>query len=170
MRNITKVIVIIAAFLFSANTYAQVKIGHINSQEILANHPDTKKAEAALKTYVEQLQKEAKTLQDEFNAKFKEYQAKMNDMTKLTRQTKEEELQSLKQRLDSFQQRAGQETKAKEVELVNPIIEKIKKAINEVGKEKGFTYIIDNAMGTLIYQGSNAVDVAPMVKAKLGMK
>ncbi len=171
MRNITKLIVIIAAVLLSTNTFAQnAKIAHIDSQGLLASLPETKQAEKDLKAYAENLQKDLKMLEEEFTAKFKIYQAKANDMTKLTRQTKEEELQSAKERVQSFQQRATQDVKAKEIELVQPIVKKIKDAIEAVGKEKGYTYVIDSSQGILVYTGSKAIDISPLVKAKLGVK
>ena len=42
--------------------------------------------------------------------------------------------------------------------------------INAVGKEKGYTYIIDNAAGTIVYLGADAIDASKDVKAKLGIK
>ena len=53
--------------------------------------------------------------------------------------------------------------------MLAPLLDKIQKAINEVGKEKGYTYIIDVATGTAVYIGADAVDVTSNVKAKLGI-
>ena len=47
---------------------------------------------------------------------------------------------------------------------------KIQKAIDAVGKEKGFTYILDVATGTTVFIGDGAVDVTKDVKGKLGIK
>ena len=59
---------------------------------------------------------------------------------------------------------------AKRAELLAPLLEKIQNAINAVGKEKGYTYIIDVATGATVYIGTDAVDVTKDVKAKLGIK
>ena len=49
-------------------------------------------------------------------------------------------------------------------------IEKIQNAINTVGKEKGYTYILDLATGAAVFVGTDAVDANKDVKAKLGIK
>ena len=54
--------------------------------------------------------------------------------------------------------------------LLKPLLEKIQNAINTVGKEKGYTYILDLATGAAVYVGTDAVDVTKDVKAKLGIK
>ena len=57
----------------------------------------------------------------------------------------------------------------KQLELLNPLIEKVQNAVNAVGKEKGFTYIFDKAAGAVVFIGDNAVDITADVKAKLGL-
>ena len=47
------------------------------------------------------------------------------------------------------------------------MIERVRKAIEEVGKEQGFTYIFDISTGVTVYNGGE--DVTDMVKTKLGM-
>ena len=58
---------------------------------------------------------------------------------------------------------------SKQLELLNPLIEKVQNAVNAVGKEKGFTYILDKATGTIVFIGDNAIDITADVKAKLGL-
>ena len=55
------------------------------------------------------------------------------------------------------------------MELIAPLIEKVQNAVNAVGQEKGFTYILDKASGTVVYIGDNAIDITADVKAKLGI-
>ena len=54
---------------------------------------------------------------------------------------------------------------------MQPISEKIKKAISDVGKENGFIYIFEMAAGTsILYNSAESIDVTPLVKGKLGIK
>ena len=51
-------------------------------------------------------------------------------------------------------------------ESLTPMIQKVQQAIEEVGKEHGFTYIFDSSMGATLYNGGE--DVSSLVKTKLG--
>ena len=55
------------------------------------------------------------------------------------------------------------------MELLSPIIEKVQNAVNAVGQEKGFTYILDKTAGVVVFIGENAIDITSDVKAKLGL-
>jgi len=54
-----------------------------------------------------------------------------------------------------------------EQQLLAPMVERVRKAIEEVGKEQGFTYIFDTSTGVTLYNGGE--DVSGLVKTKLGM-
>ena len=56
----------------------------------------------------------------------------------------------------------------KEQELLQPLIERAKTAINEVAKEKGYTYILDTGTGVVVFF-DDTDDITPFVKKKLGI-
>ena len=76
----------------------------------------------------------------------------------------------LQSRIQQFQVNAEGEFENKRAELLKPILDKIQNAINTVGKEKGYTYVLDLATGAAVYVGTDAVDCTKDVKAKLGIK
>ena len=51
--------------------------------------------------------------------------------------------------------------------VLAPMIERVRKAIQDVGAEQGFTYIFDTSTGVTLYNGGE--DVTELVKTKLGM-
>jgi outer membrane protein len=87
----------------------------------------------------------------------------------LIRQSKEKELTDLQTRIQDFQQNADMDYSERRNELLTPLIDKVKKAIEDVGSEDGYTYIIDSATGVLLHIGAGADDVTPKVKTKLGI-
>ena len=87
----------------------------------------------------------------------------------MIRTTKEQELSELQQRIQSYQQNAQKTLQEKEAELLQPIIDRAKKAISDVAKENGYTYIFDSSAGTLLYQ-QDSDDIMSLVKKKLGLK
>ena len=76
----------------------------------------------------------------------------------------------MQQRIQQFQQNAQDEYKNKNDELMQPIIQKIQKAINDVGKENGFLYIFDVSSGAVPYVSADSQDITPIVKTKLNIK
>ncbi|MGB0177823.1 MAG: OmpH family outer membrane protein, partial [Owenweeksia sp.] len=69
-------------------------------------------------------------------------------------------------------QKAQEDLQQKQVELLTPIIEKATKAVQDVAKENGFTYILDSSpsKAVVIFAADNSEDVMPKVKAKLGIQ
>ena len=161
-----------AAALFVMNGFvsAQVKIAHVNTAEVLDAMPDKAKAEKELETYYGELEKQLQTMATEYQNKMQDYEANQATMSNLVKQSKEKEIMDLQGRIQQFQANAEQEFEAKRAEKLSPILEKIQNAINAVGKEKGYTYILDVATGAAVYIGTDAVDATKDVKAKLGIK
>jgi outer membrane protein len=89
-------------------------------------------------------------------------------MSEIIAQTKAEEIQMLDQRIQAFQQNAQQSLAKKEGEAYQPILDKARKAIEEVAKENDFTYIFDVSAGALLYQPESD-DILALVKTKLGI-
>ena len=108
-------------------------------------------------------------MQTELENKFRDYQANAASMSEIIRSTKEAEINDIKERMDAFEGKATQDLQAKEAELTAPIIERAKKAVQDVAKENGFTYIFNSSEGLLLYSEPSD-DVSELVKTKLGIK
>jgi outer membrane protein len=171
MKSFKKVIalfalvVLVSSFGFSQ---ASLKLGYIDSNEILALMPETDSLQKELKKYAEYLDTQMATMAQEYQAKVTAYQENMNTMSDLIRQTKEKEITDLQGRIQAFQQSADSDLGAKQAQLFNPLIDKVKNAINAVGKENGYTYIFDVGTGALVFF-ENGDNVLPLVKKKLGI-
>jgi outer membrane protein len=111
-------------------------------------------------------------LQVEFNKKYEDYNKLTQEPTssELILKTKEDELRSLQERIQTFQQQAEQDLGNQRTTLFKPIQDKAVKAVNDVAAENGFTYIFDTAGGALVYTSPDSQDILALVKAKLGLK
>lgn len=145
------------------------KFGHINSQELLAQLPERDAAQKEIETYAAKLETQQKSMQDELNSKYEEYLAQRDNYTDLVKATKEKDLQDIQQRIATFNQVAMKDLQKKEGDLIKPIIEKVQKAIEEVGKENGFTYVFDLSNRTVVYVSDQSTDITVLVKKKLGL-
>ena len=160
----------IALFVMSGMAQAQVKIAHVNTAEILDAMPDKAKAEKDLEKYYGELQSQLQTMAQEYQTKMQDYEANQATMSNLVKQSKEKEIIDIQNRIQQFQSNAESEFENKRAELLKPILDKIQTAINAVGKEKGYTYMLDLATGAAVYVSDDAVDATKDVKAKLGLK
>lgn len=172
MNRIIRVFFLTVA-LFAINGFASaqtVKIAHVNTNEVMNAMPDKAKAEKSLENYYNELQEQLKVMYTEYQNKLQDYQANAETMSNLVKQSKEKELVDLESRITAFQANAENEFDNKRAELLAPLLEKIQNAINAVGREKGYTYILDLATGAAVYVSADAIDVTKDVKAKLGIK
>ncbi|RBL93772.1 OmpH family outer membrane protein [Chitinophaga flava] len=155
--------------LFSVNAMAQSKVAHINAQALVGSMPEAKKAETDLQTFAQGLEAEGKTMVDEYTKKVKEFDEKAASMTENMKEIKGREIQDTQKRIQDYRDQAEQKVQQKQQELLKPIYDKARKAIEDVAKEKGYGYVIDSSAGLLLVSPS-ADDLLPAVKAKLGIK
>ncbi len=162
--------VIILLCAFPMFMMAQDKFGHVNSQELLMAMPERTTIEKTLDELQTQWENEMVKMREEYLAKIKEFQDKQATMPESIKQARQSEIVELEQRITTFNQTASTDLQQKQQELLTPVIEKIRKAINEVGAENNFTYIFDMATQSIIYQSPQANDITPLVKKKLGIQ
>ena len=166
-----KKIILLAACTFALFTsvHAQtLKLGHINSQELLGMMPEVKKADADLKAYAKSFEDQLETMTKEYQKKMGDYQAQEKTMTDAVKEVKQKEITDLGGRIESTQKSAEEKVVAKKQELFKPILDKAEKAIKEVAKEKGFDYVFDLSTGSVLV-ARDADNMLPLVKAKLGI-
>lgn len=170
MKKVLVVVFIMVAF-FATDAYSQkAKFGHINSNTLLELMPERLAAQGEIQKFAKQLEDQLAMMNQEFQAKYQDYAAKQDSLSTSIRQMKEEELQSLQQRIQSFQQTAQQDLQKKEQELLQPIIDKAKNAIKDVSKEKGYTWVFDTSVGTLLVWPEDSDNLLKSVKTKLGIQ
>lgn len=164
------VLVGLLAFCGSAMAQKNIKLGHINSNDLMQIMPGRDSAQTALQKDVEDLQAEMEAMKKEYETRVSDYLAKKDQLSELIRKTKESDLQAMAARIDEFQRTAQSTLEDRQEALLKPIIDRAKKAIEEVGKENGYTYIFDAAQGGSILYSQDSDDIMPLVKKKLGLK
>jgi len=180
MRKLINVFVVAAGLLFTANmANAQQKIGHVNSEDVFANLPESKSAQTTLENLSKTKQAEIDVMIKEYQTKMTAAQAKAKTRSEANKesvdkelQTAETELQDLEKRIGDARTKAQQDLGTKQGELFQPIQAKVATAISAIAKEKSLAYVFDIANG----QGGNNLvfweggdDITAAVKTKLGI-
>jgi outer membrane protein len=162
-------IIAFAGFSLTAQAQTTLKLGHINTTQLLGMMPETKNADSLLQKFGASLESQLKTMTGEYQNKISDFKAKESSMADPVRDAKVKEIGDLEQRIQDFQESAQNSMQKKKEELYSPVIKKAEEAINGVAKEKGFTYIFDTSVGAVLF-ASDSDDIMPLVKAKLGLK
>lgn len=144
-----------------------LKIGLVDTSAIIQAHPDTQEAQKKIdevsKKYDEEYQKLGQELQRMYN------DLRDDDLPAI-KERKTKELQDYSAKIQQFEQNAQQDLMRQQQELMAPILQKIRDAIESIGKEEGFSLIQENAPQLNLYYAAPVVDITAQVKAKLGLK
>ena len=170
MRNFLKVIILCSA-IFAGSLSAQTqKFGHIDFQALLQSMPEREAARLALEKVQADLETKLGSMQKEYQEKGKEYVAlaQAKDANEALVKAKQDEVQSLQERIQTFQQTAQEGLQKEESKQFQPVIEKARKAISEVAKEQGLLYVFE--VNGVLYFSDQSIDLMKSVKTKLGIK
>ena len=133
---------------------ADVKIGYVDSNEIMNNFDEVRQVQA-------DLEKEQRRLESEFNELVfgldslkQDYDRQRLLMSDTRRNEKENEIANKEKSVQKFQlDKFGPEGEIYRIqnELLKPVLEKIDAAIQKVGSERGYDFILDAMSGALLY-------------------
>jgi outer membrane protein len=172
MKTSFKVIVIMLALIAvstGADAQKKQKFGHIYADSLMKMMPGYDSAVIRIRAYAGELNKTLEGMNQELQSKVADYQANVNNYTPLIKQTKEKEIQDIQSRVETFQSSADEDLQKKQNQLVKPMADKAKAAIEKVAKENGYTYIFDAGLGVLLFADPTE-DIMPLVKTELGIK
>jgi len=162
-----KTIIFGFVLLFTAfSSYAQthVKIGYTDPSYIMGLMPESKQVETELQSYEKQLQSQLQNKYTEYQQKLETYQRGQATMPDIVKQDKEKELMSMQQSIKEFEEKAQGDMQKKQVSLLEPVLDKIQKAIDAVAEENGYTYIFST-----LYAKNKNENISDLVLKKLGI-
>ena len=135
-------------------TFADVKIGYVDSNEIMNNFDEVRQVQA-------DLEKEQRRLESEFNELVYSLDSLKQDfdrqrllMSDTRRNEKENEIINKEKSVQKFQlDKFGPEGEIYKTQnqLLKPVLAKIDDAIQKVGSERGYDFILDAMSGALLY-------------------
>ncbi len=145
---------IILTLILASIALADVKIGYVDSNEIMNNFDEVRQVQA-------DLEKEQRRLESEFNELVYSLDSLKQDfdrqrllMSDTRRNEKENEIVNKEKSVQKFQlDKFGPEGEIYRVQnqLLKPVLAKIDAAIQKVGSERGYDFILDAMSGALLY-------------------
>lgn len=167
---IKKILLALAVALPLCASAQTSKFGVVDPESIIPGMSEYADAQNQLTEASKTYESEYAKIQEEFKAKYEEFQKVMSDSTtpQTIKDRRAQEIQELNQKAEQFAQTAQQELARKQQQLMAPVQEKLINAIKAVGTEGGFTMILP--LGTAAFTSNDVIDVTPLVKTKLGVK
>jgi outer membrane protein len=168
-KILTVALGLFTAFTVNSNGFAQaLKLGHLNSQELLASMPGTKAADQKLQEFNKTLESQLKSMSTEYQTKVEQFKSQEASMAEAIKQAKIKEIQDLEARIQEFQQSAQESIQKKKQEFYSPVLKQAEEAIKAVAKENGYSYILDTSAGAVLYS-HDSDNIMAIVKKKLGL-
>ncbi|MDF1576429.1 MAG: OmpH family outer membrane protein [Bacteroidales bacterium] len=164
-----RMILAMAVMSIAIALHAQ-KFGHVTSELLVQAMPEYDSAIANVQELQKHYTDEIERIQVEINKKIEEFNQSESTMSNLIKEAKASEIQELQMRLQNFSQTAQQDLQQKNMVLMQPVMEKARKAIEEVAMEHGLIYVFDLSTGNPIYTSEESLDMDPLVKARLGIQ
>ena len=146
---------------------AQVKIAHIEVQKLISEMPEVIAAQKELKKLEETYTADMESTYKELQTKAQTYAADASNQTEIINQKRQKELEDMQRGIQEFQQTVSQDLQKKSVDMMQPLIEKARAAIDKIAVQMGFDYVLDSSAGgsVIIAKGK---DIMSDVKVELG--
>ncbi len=146
-------------------TFAQ-KFGKVNTQTILQAMPEISKINGELEAQAKTYENDLKSMQEELQRQSDAYDKAKSTMNATAQQQKEEELQQLYTKIQQQYQSNQQDMQKLQQEKMQPVITKVRTAIDNVGKAGGYTFIFEE--GVAVYTGTTVEDLTSKVQVEVG--
>lgn len=162
MKKILSLLAVASLFMGAANAQ---KIAYLNMQTVLDTLPDTDSVREQLYKYAGKLQQDLTDLAGEIDKAKAAYDAINNDpsASQVRKELLAKRYQTLVEEYQRTEQDAQKQLMEKEKEKMQPVYDMIKKSAGEVGKSKGYTLVLNNTNGTILYNLNDADDITAAV-------
>jgi len=149
-------------------TSPAIKIAYVNTQAIFQAAPGRAEAEAQFEKERNTFGEQVKRMDDSLNAMVADYQkgaARLDSATRVRRET------AIRTKQDEYRQRASgleEQLNQRRDALLQPIMERIRTALDQVRAEDGYAMILNNdPQASLIVSADKNLDITERVVARL---
>ena len=157
-----------AAVPAGAQSAPAFKMAFVNTQVVFENAPGRAEASASFEREAQGLQTQVQRMSDSLNTMIADYRKVESTLTAAQRETRQRTIQTKQQeyaqRAEQIDQQAAQRREA----LMSPLLEHVRKAIEDIRAEEGLAFVMSNDPGasTVIAYDKN-LDITDRVIARL---
>lgn len=160
---------IAAALVFTSGAAMAQKTGYIDVNVVIQIMPDAAKIDSVMNKFQQDsLSKEFENLVRDY--KYRDSILSSKDTITMpisVKQQHQSTLQNVAYQIQNWQSLSQQYYQAKQNQLLEPVYRKVMKAIQDVAKEKGYSYVYDKSV---LIVGPTGDDLLPSVAQRLNIK
>ena len=165
-RAASAALVLVAALGGQASAQGQ-KIAYITSNVLLDQAPGRKEAEDQFKKESAPFEGEIKRMSDSLQAMVAAFEKRQGSLQPAQREVQGKEIQAKEATYQARARAIEQKQNQRQSELVQPILDRIKQAIEDVRVEGGYSFIFNADQGSPIVAVDKNLNITDRVIAKL---
>ena len=158
-----KTILFITLMFSALSASAQMKLAHVNSQQLLDTMPSRKDALEKLRKFEQDGYLELQEIQKDLESAYKRYEQNKGAMSPVILKIEEEKIMKKQQGLEDRQTALQQEMQIYTQELNKPILARVQKAVEIVSDRKKINYVLDES-STLYFKGGMDITAEVLVE------
>ncbi len=154
--------------LFAQGAQGTPKIAYIDSKIVMSRAPGRQAAEDTFNKEMEASRAQVQKMGDSLQTMIADYQKVQGTLAANVREQREA---AIRKKQEDYQNRAGaldQRMQQRQVELVKPIMDQIRKVLDDIRQEDGYAFILDaGADGGGIVAADRNLDITEKVISRL---
>jgi outer membrane protein len=168
MRLLTVVgaVAVLASVPSLASAQGQ-KVAFVNSQALLQNAPGRGEAEAAFEKEMVGIRAQLTRLQDSLTAMNEAWAKEEPTLQGAAKDARLKVLREKEQNWGAQAQKLQSQAQERQEELMAPIMENLRKVLDDVRMEGGYSFIFDVAAGAFIVSADKNLDITDRVMSKM---
>ena len=154
MKRLVYLLLLSFVVVFTSQSYAQSKIGFVDSQKILAEFQESKDVQNQLEVIKNQYQAEYEQKVRDYQVLIEEIESQSLLLSEEKKKEKMRQAQEKAQEIDKYKyDKLGPEGEfyKKNLELTRPLIDKINAVIHKIGTDEEYDFILDAANGNIVH-------------------
>jgi len=164
VRSVITGLAVTAAFAGAAG--AQAKLGYVNTQTVMSQAPTRAAAESEFNRRMAPLNAEVQKMDSTWKSMLASF-ARDSASPTTQRETRAAEMQRQQQQFQTRMQAIEDTAAALRQRLMQPIVQQMERALEEVRREGGYSMLFDVGQGAMIVAADTTLDVTPRVIAKM---
>lgn len=140
-----KMILVAAMLLCAGFAQAQTKVGFVDMQKAIQSSAEGKKAKSELEAEFEKKKKELQKKEADLKKMGEDIEKKKSVLSEEALMKRQSEFQEEMLKYRDVVGKSQLEIQKKERDLTQPILEKMRKVIEKVAKDKGFSMVLENS-------------------------
>jgi outer membrane protein len=158
-QRLAGLVALLLAGLPLAASAQEVKIGFVDREKALFSTEQGKKARTELQSKVTAAKAMLQPMADEIQALQKEVEAKKFVLSQEALRDMQAKMLELQNRYESKGKELENQLKIDQARLVAPLEDKLKATIEALGKEQGYSLVLERQVPGLIYYAREAQDI-----------